>query len=69
MPVAQELNTSVTINNYQASIYFDSFYSDSEGRFIMFSVLDPILGNIELCSYTVTSNITTKEQLAQAVYE
>ena len=68
-PVAQELNTSVTINNYQASITFASLGSGNEGRFISFNIVDPILGNIELCYYTVTALIITKEELAQAVYE
>ena len=69
MPVAQELNTSVTINNYQASITFVTFDSDSEGRTVTFDVLDPVLGIIQLCSYTADGIVSTKEALAQAVYE
>jgi hypothetical protein len=67
-PVAQELNTNVTINNYQASITFNT-YVDISGETIQFFVQDPILNNIELCSYVVSNTITTSDELAQAVYE
>jgi hypothetical protein len=67
-PVAQELNTSVTINSYQASITFDG-YTDSEGERIVIFVADPILNNLQLCYYVATALITTTEELTQAVYE
>jgi len=67
-PVAQELNTSVTINNYQASIIF-SGYSYSPDKRISIIISDPILGTISLCSYYVSDTITTTEELTQAVYE
>ena len=67
MPVAQELNTGVTINNYQASITFNNTYTVDDIIYIY--VVDPILGNILLGSYQVTNTITTTDELAQAMYE
>jgi len=66
-PVAQELNTSVTINNYQASITFNN--TDTVDDIIYIYVVDPILGNILLGSYKVANTITTTDELAQAMYE
>jgi len=68
MPVAQELNTNVTINNYQASITFSGYYY-SPGKRISIIISDPILGTISLCSYYVSDTIATTEELTQAVYE